>query len=88
MLVLVACDLPFPSPTSLLPLGIHPNLSSPWNTSAAVFFRPSSPFIAPLQAYTLYPELPLLSRFGFGVLGFIGRFWGEDDEEWIHVNLC
>jgi hypothetical protein len=36
MLVLVACDLPFSSPTSLLPLGIHPSLSNPWNTSTAL----------------------------------------------------
>jgi hypothetical protein len=48
MLVLVAtCDLPFSSPASLLPLGIHPNLSNPWNTSAALLRRSLSPFVAP-----------------------------------------
>ena len=41
------CDLPFSRHTSLFPPGIHPNLSSPWNTSAALLRRSLSPFVAP-----------------------------------------
>jgi len=37
------CDLPFSSNTSLFSPVIHPNLSSPWNTSAAMLRRPLSP---------------------------------------------
>jgi hypothetical protein len=59
MLVLAACDLPFSSHTSLLPSGIHPNLSSPWNTSAAMFRRSLSPFVAPsLCAKFLHQAFP------------------------------